>query len=138
MLVLFNLWLSDEPRFDLFAKTIRVALDADRRGVIENPVQDGCCDHLIPEDLIPLAEGPVGGLDQGSFFVTPGDELEEEMRAVAVDWDVFNLVDDEELGPGFSQMTSGRRLRLMKRSRWAVSSSTTSPPSGSITCPTAE
>ena len=65
---------------------------------MEDPVQDGRGDHRVAEDLVPLGEAAVGGQDQGSLLVAAGDELEEQMRAVTVDRDVADLVDDEELG----------------------------------------
>lgn len=65
---------------------------------MEYPVQDSRGDHRVSEDLVPLREAAVGGQDQGPLLVAAGDELEEQMRAVTVDRDVADLVDDEELG----------------------------------------
>jgi hypothetical protein len=56
--------------------------------VVQDPVQDGRGDDGVAEDLVPLREAPVRGQDQSPFFVPPRDELEEQMRAVAVDRDV--------------------------------------------------
>ena len=66
--------------------------------MVQDPVQDGRGDHGIAEDLVPLREAPVRGQDQRALFVPPRDELEEQMRAVPVDRDVADLVDDQELG----------------------------------------
>jgi len=88
----------DEPGLDLFLEPVGVALDVDRRRVVKDPVQDGRGDHRIAEDLVPLAEAAVRGQDQGPLLVTPRDELEKQMGAVAVDGDVADLVDDQELG----------------------------------------
>jgi hypothetical protein len=94
----FSLGLSDEARFDFFPEPVGVALDVDRGGVVQDPVQDGRGDDRVAEDLVPLGEAPVRGQDQRFFFVPPGDELEEQMRAVTVDGDVADLVDNQKLG----------------------------------------
>ena len=65
---------------------------------MQDPVQDGRGDHGVAEDLVPLREASVGCQDQCPFFIPPGNKLEEQMRAVAIDRDVPDLVDDEELG----------------------------------------
>jgi len=57
--ILFSLGLSDEPGLNLFPETIRVALDVNRRRVMENPVENGRGDDRIGEDLVPLAEAAV-------------------------------------------------------------------------------
>jgi hypothetical protein len=90
--------LSHEARFDLFLEPIGTAFDIDRRGVMQDTVQDGRGDHRIAEDLVPLGEAPVRSHDQGALLIAAGDELEEQMRAVAIDRDVADLVDDQELG----------------------------------------
>jgi len=95
---LFKRGGGDETRVDLFLEAIGVALDIDRGGMMQDAVQDGRGDDRITEDLIPLTEAAVGGEDQRALFVAPRDELEEEVGAVAIDADVADLVDDEELG----------------------------------------
>lgn len=98
MLVLFDLGLSDEARFDFFSETVRVPLDVDRLRVMEYSIKYGCSDHRVPEDLIPLAKAAVGGQDQRSLLVAAGDKLEEQVRSVPVDRDVADLVDNQEFG----------------------------------------
>jgi len=61
--------------FFLFPPSLR--LDIDRRRVMEDPVQNGRSDDRITEDLVPLAETPVRGQDQGAFLIAPGDELKK-------------------------------------------------------------
>jgi hypothetical protein len=55
MLILFSLGLPNEPRFDLFPETIGVALDVDRRRVMEDPIEDGRGNHGVAINLVPLA-----------------------------------------------------------------------------------
>jgi len=45
-----------------------------------------------------MREAPFRGQDQSPFFAISRDELEEQMRTVAVDRDVADIVDDQELG----------------------------------------
>jgi len=65
---------------------------------VKDPIQDGRCDDPVAKDLVPLAEAYVLGQDQRPLFVAPRDELEEQTGAVAVDGDVSDLVNDQELG----------------------------------------
>jgi len=96
MLVLFDLGLSDETRFDLFPETIRVALDVNRCRVMKDPVEDGRGDHRIPEDFVPLREASIRGQDQRPLLISAGDKLKKEMRAMTIDRDVTDLIDDQE------------------------------------------
>jgi len=59
MLILFSLGLADKACLDLFSEQIRVALDVDRRRVMENPIKDRRGDYWVPEDLVPLVEAAV-------------------------------------------------------------------------------
>ena len=54
---------------------IAVSLDVDHLAVVEQPVEDGRCDHGIAEELLPVAEALVGGDDRRVSLVAVGDEL---------------------------------------------------------------
>ncbi len=68
-------------------------------GAVEEPVERR--GHLAggAEGLVPLVEAEVGGDDDGSVAVAPGDELEENARVVvlALARAVAQLVDDQEV-----------------------------------------
>ena len=68
----------------------------DRRRLVQDPVQDSRGNRWIAENLVPLAEAAVRGQDQRLLLVAPLDGLEEQSGAVSVDWDVANLIDDQE------------------------------------------
>ena len=55
--------------------------------MVENPIQDRRSNDRVAKDLIPLAKGSVESQNQGSFLIAPGDELEEQMGAMAIDGD---------------------------------------------------
>ena len=64
--------------------------------MVDEPVDHGCGDDVVGENLAPPPEWHVRGDADGALFVAGGDELEEQVRGVAVEGDVADLVDDEE------------------------------------------
>jgi hypothetical protein len=62
-------------------------------GVEGEPVDDGGDEAGVGDDLAPLAEGQVGGGDDGGSFFSLGDDLEEQFGASGVELDVAELVD---------------------------------------------
>src|SRR6266542_3263994 len=54
-------------------------------------------DHRVAEDLAPLLEAAVGGDDDRAALVAPGDEREEEVGRAALERQVADLVDDEQV-----------------------------------------
>jgi len=52
----------------------------------------------ITKNFIPLGETSVGGKDHGSFLITTGDKLEEKMSSMAINMNVADLINDENLG----------------------------------------
>ena len=63
---------------------------------MKQPVKDSRSNDRITEDFVPLTKTSIRGQDHRSSFIAPGDELEEEVSAVAVDRNIADLVDDEE------------------------------------------
>ena len=60
------------------------------------PVEQRGCDDRVTEDLAPLREATVRGEDHGALFVTGVDELEEQVGAAGGDWQVTDLVNDQQ------------------------------------------
>jgi hypothetical protein len=58
---------------------VGVALEGDDVGVVDEPVDHGCGDDVVAEDLAPASEWLVAGDDEAGAFVAGGDELEEEV-----------------------------------------------------------
>src|SRR5213593_5241066 len=78
----------EEPGLQLLAQPVALAPDVDRDRVVEEAVEDRGGDHRVPEHVAPRAETLIARQDDGAALVAAGDELEEEIGAVAVDRDV--------------------------------------------------
>jgi hypothetical protein len=64
---------------------------------VDEPVDQGGGDHGVAEDLAPLLEAAVGGDDDRAAFVAAGDEREEQVGGLALQGQVANFVDDEQV-----------------------------------------
>ena len=53
-------------------------------------------DDVVAEDLTPAAEDLVAGDDEAGPFVAAGDQLEEQVGRFGLEWDVADLVDDQQ------------------------------------------
>ena len=87
-------------KFLAFFQAIGLALDVDHRTVMQDTVQDGGGNGDVSEDLSPLGEGLVGSKDGGGLLITPGDELEEQVRTLNVHGKIADFINDEHLIPG--------------------------------------
>jgi len=65
--------------------------------VVHEPVDERGGDHRVTEDLAPLLEGAVGGDDDRAALVAAGDEREQQVRGLALERQVADLVDDEQV-----------------------------------------
>ena len=63
---------SQEPRLALLLQPIALALDVDRRRVVEQPVEDRGRQDLVVEDLTPVQEALVAGEDEARPLVPAG------------------------------------------------------------------
>ena len=54
----------EHARLALAFEPVALALDVDRRRVVQQPVQDRSCQHRIAEDVAPVHEALVGSQDQ--------------------------------------------------------------------------
>jgi hypothetical protein len=66
--------------------------------VVEEPVEDGGGEDFVAEDAAPFGEALVAGDDHGAAFISSGDELEDHVGLDPVQWQVANLVHDEDCG----------------------------------------
>ena len=76
--------------------------------VMENTVEYSGCKGDVGKELVPLRAGFVGGKDVGSFFITSGNELKEEIGSSDIHEKVTDLVNDEHpvLGKDFQPVIS--------------------------------
>src|SRR4051812_25765412 len=63
---------------------------------VDEAVDEGGGDHRVAEDFAPGFEAAVAGDDDRAAFVAPGDEGEEQVRGLAFEWEVADLVDDDQ------------------------------------------
>ena len=68
--------------------------------VVQEAVEDGSGKHLLPEDGAPLRDGLIRGDERAAPLVAPRDELEEEVRAALLEWQVPELIHDKEFRLG--------------------------------------
>jgi hypothetical protein len=66
---------------------------------VDEPVDHGCGNDVVTEDIAPADEGFVAGDDQARAFVAGRDELEEQVRGFGFERDVADLVDDQQRDP---------------------------------------
>ena len=63
---------------------------------MDDAVDHGCGHDLVSEYVTPAGEREIAGQDQRCVFVAAGDELKEQVRGVLFEWNVADLVDDDE------------------------------------------
>ena len=64
-------------------------------GVVDQAVNEGGGEAVVPKDSIPLAELQVGSNDEALPFIAVGDHLEKQFSGVLMEWDKANLVNDQ-------------------------------------------
>ena len=113
-------------------EAVAVALEGEDLGVVDEPVDHCGGGGVVAEDLALGAEGLVAGDDQAGALVAAGDEHEHEVRRLRVEWDVSDLVADEEWdsarggvarprgGLGVARRPGGRPIRWRSRNSDAL------------------
>ena len=87
-----------EARCGVFAEAVAVTSDRDDMAMVKQAIEDRRCDDNIAEDGTPFTNGAVRGYHHRTAFVTPRDELEEQMRRVGLQWQVAEFVQISSLG----------------------------------------
>ena len=80
------------------AQPVAGAFDLDDHGMVEQSVEQCGGDDGVAEDFSPFSEAAIAGEDHGAFFVSGVDQLEEQVGAAVGDWEIADLVDDQERG----------------------------------------
>jgi hypothetical protein len=84
------------PAFSFSRNPVAVAADVDGDRMMPQSIEDGGGDLGVSEDLAPGAKALIARQDDGAA-VAPGDELEEQVGALAVNRDVPDLIDNQQL-----------------------------------------
>src|SRR6266508_5786303 len=80
-----------------FAQAVALAFEGDHGGVVDEPVDQGGGDDGVAEDLAPLLEAAVRGDGDRAALVAAGDQGEERVGGLALQGEVADLVDDEQV-----------------------------------------
>ena len=86
-------------------RAVAVSADVDQVAVVQGAIDQGSGHDLVAEDCAPVFERFVGGQYGGGTLVAAVHQLEEEHRAVVADWEVANLIDDQERRVGQYRQT---------------------------------
>lgn len=90
--------IGEDSRLALLAQAVALPADVDCRREVQQAIQNGRGQHLVREDVAPLAIGLVAGQDDAVPLVAATDQLEQELGRLAVEREVAHLVQDEQLG----------------------------------------
>ena len=69
---------AEKPRLLLFPQSITLALDVERRGMVQGSVQDRGGQDMIVEDLAPIRKALIAGHNEAAPLVPAYQEAEEE------------------------------------------------------------
>jgi|RhiMethySRZTD1v2_1073278.scaffolds.fasta_scaffold30384_6 hypothetical protein len=64
---------------------------------MQQAIENGGGRHIVAKDCSPLRDELIGGDEQAPALVAPGHQLKEEVGAAALEWQIPELVDDQEL-----------------------------------------
>jgi hypothetical protein len=65
-------------------------------GVVDEPVDERGGDHRVAEDFAPGFKAAVAGEDDRAAFVAARDQREEQVRGLALEREIADLVDDQQ------------------------------------------
>ena len=65
-------------------------------GVMEEPVQKGCRDDAVAQQLAPVTEIFVACKDDAPSFVPVGNDTEKDLGLAAVELHIANFIDDQQ------------------------------------------
>ena len=81
-------------------ESIAGAFDLNDDGVMQQPIQQSGGDHGVAEHVSPFGKASIGGENHGTFFVASTDQLKEQIGAFPGQWQVADLIDDEQRSAG--------------------------------------
>src|SRR5919108_3260158 len=92
------------------AQPVGVGAGVDDVRVEGEPVDDGGAEPGVGEGGGPFAEGGVGGDGDGGAFFSFGEDLEQQLGAAAVELEVAQLVQAEQVDPAVAGDGAGQGL----------------------------
>lgn len=81
------------------AGSVGVAVEVEDDGAVEEPIEHGCGDGGVAEDLAPGRDAAVGGEHDGGFEVALGDDLEQRGGGLAGQRQVAQSSMTRRVGP---------------------------------------
>ena len=125
-------WISAAALGAPLAQAVALAFERDDVGVVNEAVDERGGDHGVAEDLAPGLEAAVAGDDDRASFVAAGDQGEEQVRGLALEREVADLVDDQEAVALQAPQLGVERVAVLGCSRrsihcWAVANATRWP-----------
>ena len=88
-------------------ESIAGAFDLNDDGVMQQPIQQSGGDHGVAEHVSPFGKASIGGENHGTFFVASTDQLKEQIGAFPGQWQVADLIDDEQRSSGIESKFVG-------------------------------
>ncbi len=83
------------PDFAFFLQLVTFSFDIQCGWVMQQPIQDRCCQHVITEHLSPVCEAFVWRQDNARFFIPSVQQSEEQTGFLAGHWQVTYFVQDQ-------------------------------------------
>jgi hypothetical protein len=80
----------------VFAHAVARSLDLDDDGMMEQTVEQRGGDDWTAEDVTPFGKAAVRGEDHCALLVAGIDQLEEQVATTGRDWQVADLIDDQQ------------------------------------------
>ncbi|MEA5415570.1 hypothetical protein VB757_10590 [Synechococcus sp. BA-132 BA5] len=68
--------------------------------VVQQPIENGGCHHLIAEHLVPFLHGAFGADQHTALLVAVGDQLEEQVPCRRFQRQVAQLIDNQQFRLG--------------------------------------
>ena len=80
----------------MLAQPVAGTLNVDHYGVMQQPIQQRCCDNRIAKNRPPFGKAAIGGQDHCAALVACVDQLKEQIAGTGADTQVTDLVDDQQ------------------------------------------
>ena len=93
---------------------VAVAADRHHVAVVQQPIENGGCHHLIAKDLVSLLYGAVGADQHAALLIPAGIQLEEQVPRRWFERQVAQFIDDQQLRLGVLRQTHLLRPLLLR------------------------
>ena len=83
--------------FYVVTHSVGASINGDDFGVVQQTVEHGRCQDIVSEQVSPVIEGEIAGQDDGSSFISGGDEFEETVCVIGTELRITNLINDQQI-----------------------------------------